>query len=160
MRHLLLGMAAALACGSVSAEIFSGVVTHVSDGDTLWLQRDHDAGKPIKMRVQGIDAPERCQAWGAQSTAALEARVLHRRVVVDARATDDYQRSLVTLRLAGEDIGAWMVTQGHAWSYRYRRSAGPYATQEQQARAAQRGLFADAQAIEPRVFRKQHGPCE
>jgi micrococcal nuclease len=134
-----------------------GVVTRVSDGDTIWVRPD-GGGKPVKVRVQGIDAPERCQAWGQQATAALSSRVLKRQVQVATRAYDDYQRAIGSLELDGEDIGAWMVSEGHAWSYRYRRSLGPYATQEQQARAARRGLFASA-AIEPRVFRQQHGPC-
>jgi micrococcal nuclease len=142
---------------SASAQALSGVVTHVTDGDTLWVRPD-DGGKAVKVRVQGIDAPERCQAWGPQAKAALAERVLHRQVQVATRAYDDYQRAVGSLELEGEDIAGWMVREGHAWSYRYRRSLGPYAAQEQEARAAQRGLFA-APAIEPREFRKAHGPC-
>jgi endonuclease YncB( thermonuclease family) len=143
-----------LLCGSAHA--LSGVVTRVADGDTLWVRPD--GGRPVKVRLQGIDAPERCQAWGAQAKAALAARVLHKQVTVDTRARDDYQRLIGQLRINGEDIAAWLVQEGHAWSYRHRRSAGPYAREEQQARAARRGLFAAA-AVEPRLFRKRHGPC-
>jgi micrococcal nuclease len=133
-------------------------VTRVSDGDTVWVKRE--GGKPFKLRLQGIDAPERCQAWGLQSQAALASRVLRQQVQLEARAKDDYQRTLGNLySLEGEDLSAWMVSQGHAWSYRYRRSAGPYADEEKRARAQQRGLFADAEAIEPRTFRQSHGPC-
>jgi len=155
----LIWLAAACVCGAANAASFSGVVTYVTDGDTLWVQPDDASLRPVKLRVQGIDAPERCQAWGEEAKVALEAHVLRRHVQVDTRAKDDYQRSLVTLRLAGDDVGAWMVVQGHAWSPRWRRHAGPYAAQERQARAARRGLFADPQAIEPRLFRKRHGPC-
>jgi micrococcal nuclease len=143
-------------CGS--AQALSGVVTRVSDGDTLWVRPD-DGSRPVKLRMQGIDAPERCQPWGPQATAALSGRVLNQRVQVRTRAYDDYQRAIGSLLFNGEDIAAWMVREGHAWSYRYRRSPGPYAAQEQEARAAKRGLFAESTAIEPRVFRKQHGPC-
>jgi len=52
----------------------------------------------------------------------------------------------------------WMVVNGHAWSYHYRRNLGPYATEETQARASGRGLWSRA-AIEPREFRKRHGAC-
>ena len=141
-------------CGG--AQAMSGVVTHVSDGDTLWVRPE--GGRPVKVRLQGIDAPERCQPWGTQAQAALASRVLHRQVQVRTRAHDDYHRAIGTLELNGEDIAAWMVREGHAWSYRYRRSLGPYAEQEQQARAARRGLFARP-AVEPRAFRKSHGPC-
>ena len=155
MRALCLVWALLLCSGA--AQALSGVVTRVADGDTLWV-RPAD-GKPIKVRLQGIDAPERCQPWGEQARAALAARVLHRQVAVRTRAYDDYRRAIAHVELNGEDVAAWMVREGHAWSYRYRRSLGPYAEQEQQARAARRGLFAQA-AIEPRVFRKTHGPCE
>lgn len=141
---------------SGTAQALSGVVTRVADGDTLWVRPA--GGKPVKVRLQGIDAPERCQAWGEQARAALASRVLHQQVAVRTRAYDDYQRAISQVTLHGEDVAAWMVREGHAWSYRYRRSLGPYAEQEQQARAARRGLFAQA-AVEPRVFRKTHGPC-
>jgi micrococcal nuclease len=148
-----------LLCGLLcagGAQAFSGVVTHVTDGDTVWVRPE--GGRPVKLRLQGIDAPERCQPWGPQAQAALASRVLHQQVQVHARARDDYQRTVGSLQLHGEDIGAWMVREGHAWSNHYRRSLGPYAEQERQARAQRRGLFA-APAIEPRVFRKTHGPC-
>ncbi len=146
-----------------AADSFEGVVTRVVDGDTVWVQTGGDTAgrkaKPIKLRLQGIDAPEQCQAWGAQATAALQARVLHKRVQVQTRARDDYQRTLGNLLLNGDDVSAWMVSQGHAWSYHHRHSSGPYAAQEQRARGARRGLFADPAAVEPRWFRRSHGPC-
>jgi micrococcal nuclease len=79
---------------------------------------------------------------------------------VQTRARDDYQRTLSNLWLNGDDVSAWMVSQGHAWSYHYRHSSGPYGTQEQQAQTARRGLFADPAAVEPRWFRRSHGPCK
>ncbi len=57
-------------CGSVWA--WPGVVTHVSDGDTVWVQPLH-GGEAHKVRLLGIDAPEICQPWGPQSRAALHA---------------------------------------------------------------------------------------
>jgi len=150
----LLWVAALLACGS--AQALSGVVTHVTDGDTIWVRPE--GAKPVKVRLLGLDAPEHCQAWGLQAQAALASRVLNQTVRVRTRAYDDYHRAVGKLELRGEDIAAWMVLNGHAWSYRYRGSPGPYAEQERQARVARRGLFAAA-AVEPRAFRKLHGPC-
>jgi micrococcal nuclease len=156
----LIGLGACLAwCGAASAETFSGVVTRVWDGDTVWVRPDGSTGKPVKLRLLGLDAPESCQAGGAQATAALKSRVLGQHVQVQAKATDAYQRRVASLFLAGDDVGAWLVSQGHAWSYAFRYHPGHYAAEERAARAARRGLFADPQAIEPRVFRKQHGKC-
>ena len=146
---------------ALPAQALTGIVTHVSDGDTVWVRRD-DAPrrKPVKLRLAGIDAPERCQPWGAEASAALTQRVLHRHVEVPTRAVDNYGRLLGGLYLDdGGDVAAWMVANGHAWSARWHRRPGPYAVQEQAARSRRAGLFGDAAAIEPWVFRKAHGPC-
>ena len=138
---------------------FDGIVSHVSDGDSLWV-RPASGGAPVEVRLQGIDAPEICQAFGRQAREALAARVLHRRVAVSSRARDDYQRLLGRVTIEGDDVAAWMVTKGYAWSYHYRRSRGPFAVHEANARRARLGLWTDGEAVEPRVFRKRHGSCK
>ena len=159
------GLAALLAAGSVHAA--SGVVTHVTDGDTLWVRVDGASprAKPKKLRLRGIDAPEHCQAWGPQASEALARRVLHRRVQFETVAQDSYHRSVARVAIDGDDVAAWMVAHGHAWSDHYRRrqggkDSGTYGALEAQAKAARRGLFAQPGAIEPRVFRRMHGRCE
>lgn len=136
-----------------------GTVVRVTDGDSVWFKPDGADAKPFPLRLEGLDAPERCQPGGEQARDALSGRVLERHVQVVTHAIDDYQRTVGRLRLDGEDVGAWLVRQGHAWSHGYRRAPAPYARQELDARAAKRGVFADAQALDPRLFRRQHGPC-
>lgn len=150
--------AVALALAACDARAFAGVVTRISDGDTVWVQPADGERAPFKLRLRGIDAPELCQAWGPQARDALAARVLQRRVEVDVRSRDSYGRALASLRLRGVDVAAWLVADGHAWSTRWRGRA-PYLQEEQAARAARRGLHADAHALEPRRFRRLHGPC-
>jgi endonuclease YncB( thermonuclease family) len=135
-----------------------GVVTRVSDGDTLWV-RPLEGGRPRKLRVQGIDAPERCQAWGREAHQQLSALVLGRRVHVDEGPFDPHGRRLVRLMRDDLDVGAWMVREGHAWSHRYRGDPGPYLAEERAARAQRRGLFQRGPATPPREFRRTHGPC-
>jgi len=157
-RWLLQAMLMAWTAG---AQAFTGIVTHVTDGDTVWVGPAHQRGgaQAVKVRLRGIDAPEICQAWGPQAKAALESRVLHRRVQVHVSATDTYERKVGTLKLDGEDVAAWMVAEGHAWNDGYRRRKEGYAALEQQAMKAGRGLFADRDAMPPRRFRQQHGSC-
>jgi micrococcal nuclease len=112
------------------------------------------------LRLQGIDAPEICQAWGKQARDALQARLLRQSVSLNTRAKDDYNRVLGRVTFRGDDVGAWLVAQGHAWSYHHRRYSGPYAAQEELARNRKLGLWAQAGAQEPRQFRKQHGSCK
>jgi endonuclease YncB( thermonuclease family) len=141
-----------------------GTVTRVSDGDTLWLVPEGSgtpgaAGKSIKFRLKGIDAPEVCQSWGKEARAALTTKLLGRRVQWQSGERDDYDRRLGHLWLDGEDVGAWMVSEGHAWSYRHRGLDGPYSDDERAAKQARRGLFSNPNAIQPRRFRQSHGPC-
>jgi endonuclease YncB( thermonuclease family) len=145
-------------CLPTQARRFEGVVTHVTDGDSIWVRPD-SGGEARDVRLQGIDAPEICQAFGVSARNALAAHALHRRVTVNSRARDKYERTLGRVSLNGEDLGAWMVARGYAWSYHFHRHTGPYGVQEERARSARLGLWADGRAIEPRQFRKQHGSC-
>ena len=111
------------------------------------------------MRIEGIDAPEICQAFGPQARQALAARVLHKRVTLLTRGEDDYRRTIARVRLGREDVGGWMVAHGYAWSYRFRQDHGPYARDEARARAGRLGLWADTGADSPRDFRVRHGRC-
>jgi len=137
---------------------WSGTVTHVSDGDTLWV-RPQRGGAPRPVRIDGIDAPELCQVHGETARAALVGQVLGQTVQVRVRRHDDYGRALARVGLRGQDMGAWLVSHGHAWSYRYRGKGGPYAQQEGQAKARRLGLFRQGRAELPRDFRRRHGPC-
>ena len=137
---------------------FAGKVSYVSDGDTLWVQ-PQAGGPPFKLRLDGIDAPEICQAGGAASRALLAQLALHQRVEVTVRRHDSYGRGLARIRLDGHDLGAQMVRAGHAWSYRWRHNPGPYAADETIARQSGSGLFAFGPPEHPRDFRKRHGSC-
>jgi endonuclease YncB( thermonuclease family) len=117
-------------------------------------------GPPRKLRLDGIDAPEICQPGGEAARQALTRRALSRRVEVRVRRQDDYGRELARVQVDHQDLGAQMVREGQAWSYRWRHHAGPYAAEEAAARQARRGVFAAEQPESPRDFRKRHGPCQ
>ncbi|TAG32943.1 MAG: thermonuclease family protein [Polaromonas sp.] len=181
-RHVLLSFNAiklvAIACvafamlshsdpAAARAQLRSGVVTRVIDGDTVWVKPTTrspgaKAGEILKVRIVGIDAPEICQPGGPQALAALRGHVLGQTVTLTSppsRSQDDYGRVLATIDKQGEDVGRWMVQRGQAWSYSYRRNPGPYAAEQAQARAAGVGLFAQRSPENPRNFRKRHGSC-
>ena len=141
-----------------AAVVFFGKVTHVTDGDTVWVQPD-GGGRTQKLRIGGIDAPEICQVGGEASRAVLTRQVLHQRVEVRVNYKDKYGRGLASIRLNGQDVGAQMVLAGQAWSYRWQRNPGPYVREESEARQSRRGLFAENQPELPGRFRKRHGSC-
>ena len=142
----------------VQDEIYSARVSRVFDGDTLWV-KPLAGGKYRKLRLEGIDAPEICQNGGEAARDVLSWRVLNQVVEVRVRAQDDYGRGVARIVHQGEDVAAWMVSAGQAWSYRWRRSPGPFAAEENLSRERGRGVFKDAAAELPRDFRKRHGPC-
>ncbi len=139
-------------------EVYTARVSRVFDGDTVWV-RPLAGGQYRKLRLEGIDAPEICQSGGETARDVLARRVLNQVVEVRVRAQDDYGRGLARIVHQGDDVAAWMVSSGQAWSYRWRRSQGPFAAEEMQARTHNRGLFQEAAAELPRDFRKRHGPC-
>ena len=151
-------MCICLQAGAAPRSAQSGVVTRVVDGDTVWVNTS-PGHPPLKLRLQGIDAPEICQAGGMQAQAALKSRVLGQSVTVTSGVHDDYGRTVGTLYWQGQDVGRWLVANGHAWVYSFHHKKGPYADEFAQAQAARRGVFSDAVAEEPRLFRKRHGSC-
>ena len=100
------------------AEVWLGQVTHVSDGDTLWVKPEHGSAAR-KVRLLGLDAPELCQAGGVAARAALQGLVAGQPVQVKVNFQDTYGRDLAHLRVAGRDVGAALVSSGHAWSSRW-----------------------------------------
>lgn len=151
-------LAFALFALAAQAASFRGVVTHVTDGDTIWV-RPVGQREAVEIRLVDIDAPEGCQAFGQAAKKALAARVLKQAVVVRTRGRDDYRRTLAQVRHGGRDVGAWLVRHGHAWSTQYRGRPGRYQRLEEEARRARAGLWAARDPQEPRSFRRSHGRC-
>lgn len=153
--------AAANEAATFKSQLWVGVVSRVIDGDTVWLAQS-GKGTPVKVRINGIDAPEICQAGGVAARDALAGKVLGKSVqiaVPKSRSRDDYGRVLGALEINGEDIGRWMVQSGQAWSYSYRGRPGAYASEQLLARQAGRGIFGALRVEEPRSFRQRNGSC-
>jgi endonuclease YncB( thermonuclease family) len=150
---------ALLAAHGLHAATFHGMVTHVTDGDTLWV-RPAGGGAPLELRLVDIDAPEGCQAHGAEARQALRERLLREPVRVRTQGTDSFQRQLARVEHRRQDVGAWMVRNGHAWSSTFRGKAGPHARLQAKAREERKGLWARPGALEPRSFRKRFGRCQ
>ena len=144
---------------ALHAATFRGTVSHVTDGDTLWV-RPAAGGEPAELRLLDLDAPEGCQLFGPQARQALRDRVLNEPVRVHTQGTDDYGRQLARVEHRGEDVGRWLVRNGYAWSMQFKGRNGPYATLEAQARAERAGLWAMPGALDPRSFRKRYGHCQ
>ena len=117
---------------------YAGVVTRVIDGDTVWVATSAFS-KPLKVRLQGLDAPEICQAGGKQARDALVRRLLGQQVTLTSRAHDDYGRTVGTIYLQGQDTNRWLVANGHAWVYSFRHKKAAYADEFERAQVARLG---------------------
>ena len=144
--------------GCQAATLLEGKVTRVTDGDSLWVEPAAPAA-PVELRLEGIDAPEICQAWGPEAKQALSELVLGKEVSVQTVGRDMHGRTLGTLYLGTQNINKLLVQEGHAWSARYKYDRGPYVADERMAKALSRGLNRQGGAVMPRDFRQLNGPC-
>jgi endonuclease YncB( thermonuclease family) len=146
-------------CLPAIAATYTGRVVGISDGDTLTVL---DAGRrQRKIRLAGIDAPEKRQAWGQRAQQFLGERVFQRVVRIEVSKKDRYGREIGKVLLDGEDINLELVRAGLAWHYRaYEREQPPeerelYAEAEKRARERRQGLWNDAHPVAPWDFRRR-----
>ena len=130
-----------------------GHVVKVSDGDTITVL---DSSKTQhKIRLQGIDAPEKSQAYGDAAQRYLAGLVAGQEVRVAWNKRDKYNRILGTVYIKRAEVNLAMLRAGYAWHYKKFDSTPAYAQAESEARAARRGLWAGLDPIPPEQFR--HG---
>lgn len=157
-RQALGGLALGLALATAQATALEGTVTQVIDGDSLVFQSTA-GGQPLEVRLDGIDAPEGCQAGGPQAREALAEYVRGKTVQLQTKGLDSYKRTLAVLSVEGMNINERMVAEGQAWSIRFKWDKGPYVDKERMAKALKRGVHATTGAVMPKDFRRSHGPC-
>jgi micrococcal nuclease len=140
------------------ARTVQGMVSTVTDGDSLWLKPAD--GPPIEVRLRDIDAPEICQPWGEDARKALAELALNKVATLQISGRDSYGRTIGALLIEDLNVGKHLVENGHAWSVRTRWDQGPLVKQEKMARALARGLHGTPGAVQPKDFRQKHGRCE
>src|SRR5215475_10706145 len=135
------------------AEQFTGKVVGISDGDTLKVLRE---GKAVKVRLYGVDAPEKAQAFGSKAQQSTAALVFQKEVTVHIHTTDQYGRLVGDVLLPdGRSLNQELVKAGVAWWYRpYAPNDIMLAQLEAEDRTAKRGLWADAHPVPPWQWRK------
>lgn len=146
----------ALAC-TAYAETIMGRVVGVADGDTITVL-DSDKVQH-KIRLAGIDAPEKKQPFGNRSKESLSELAYDKTVTVETDKRDKYGRQVGKVLVNGQDVNLVQVERGMAWFYRqYQREQSPndrrlYEAAEDAAKADRRGLWRDADPMPPWDFR-------
>lgn len=151
---------AMLACSASSwADSLTGKVVGVADGDTITVL--DSSNTQHKIRLAGIDAPEKAQPFGEQSKLNLSRMVFGRQVIIDWQKRDRYQRIVGKVLLDHRDVNLEQVKTGLAWHYKKyatEQSADDqesYARTELNAQQAKAGLWVEANPVAPWNWRKQ-----
>lgn len=143
---------------SVAADTMHGRVVGIADGDTLTvLDQDRAAHK---VRLSGIDAPEKSQPFGSRSKQSLSELAYGRTVSVEWQKRDRYRRVVGKVIEGRRDVNLEQVRLGLAWWYRKYQSEQTiqdrdrYNQTEAEARTAGRGLWEDSKPIPPWEWRR------
>jgi endonuclease YncB( thermonuclease family) len=148
---LLVGIILTFASQAI-AEQFTGKVVGVTDGDTIKVMR---SGKAEKIRLAGIDCPERKQAYGTRAKQFTSDMAFGKVVTVKVETVDQYGRTVGEVILPdGRSLNHELVKAGFAWWYRQYSRDISLGQLEEEARIAKRGLWADPNAIPPWEYRK------
>lgn len=160
IRFMVLALALLLSALNAGAgSLLAGKVIGVLDGDTIEVL---DASKtPHRIRLSGIDAPEKAQPFGQRSKEHLSDLVFGRQVDVQTGKADKYGRTVGKVVVGGVDANLEQVKTGFAWHYKQYASGQSvsdralYASAENSAHSLHLGLWRDANPMPPWDWR--HG---
>ena len=127
-----------------------GKVVGVTDGDTIKILTPKR--QQIKVRLYGIDAPEKKQPYGAAAKQYLADLVAGKTVQIEEHGKDRYKRVLGIVYFDGKDVNEILVLNGYAWAFT--KYSKIYESQERQARSKGLGLWRDKNPIKPEIWRK------
>lgn len=129
----------------------TGKAIKMIDGDTFDLLSN---GTVYRIRLNGIDCPERSQPYYQQAKNFLANACLKQQVTVTYSSKDRNGRLLGNVYVNGKLINLTLVQQGYAWHYKKYSKDVQLARAETAARAAKLGLWKDGNAIAPWEWRK------
>ena len=133
-------------------KVIIGRCTMVSDGDMIHVVTD--GNEKFKVRLDRIDAPEKDQPYGKESTAYLTSLIRGKTVRVEWQKKDQYGRVLGIIYLDKTDINLKMVETGNAHHYSYFDKTPAYSAAESAAKEKMLGLWASDNVISPYEWRK------
>jgi len=133
------------AAAEVPDEAVKFKLKRISDGDTVVTTED------TRVRLWGIDTPERDQRYGSDATEALTEMLNNQQLYLETKDVDRYGRTVGVIYTAdGNEVNLELVCDGHAWWYeRYAKKATDYEQCQEDARKSQRGLWAEDDPVAP-----------
>ena len=122
------------------------------DGDTVHASKN---GKLYKIRLTEIDAPERDQPFGKQSTDNLKVFLIEGFIDVALEGQDIYKRYLGRIYVDGKDINKKMVSTGSAWVYDKYVTDQSFYIEQKKAQVDKLGIWANEEAMPPWLWRQR-----
>lgn len=137
-----------------SAVLFCLVVA-IADGDTLTARcGEPGAYEQVKVRIAGIDAPEKAQPFGQRSRQALGDLCHRETATIRASTKDRYGRTVADVECQGRDVGRTQVAAGMAWVFdRYSEGYEDLYPLQRAAKADRRGLWSEPAPVAPWAYR-------
>ena len=135
-------------------QVLTGTCVGVSDGDSLLLELP--GGERVRVRLFGIDAPEKDQPFAREARKKLGYLVYDKSIRVEVQDIDQYGRYVGKVHAGARYVNRFMLKEGLAWLYRHYAAGDELlAAAEARARAAKRGIWAAASPLRPRNFRSE-----
>jgi endonuclease YncB( thermonuclease family) len=173
MQYIIICLISLILYSPALADTLQGKVMKVADGDTITII-DH-SGKKHRIRLAGIDAPEKDQPYGDVSTQGLVELVSGKTVTIEYEKRDRYKRIVgkILVDPTGEvfcmaldcvkkiDAGLEQIKARLAWYYKYYQMEQSeedrrlYSEAELEARMKQIGLWKDEEPIAPWRWRRK-----
>ena len=100
---------------STPLHAWTGKVVGISDGDTIKVLQN---SKQVKIRLHGIDTPEKAQPFGKKAKQFTAKMVAGKIVDVKKTDTDRYGRTVAVITVNGKNLNESLVKSGFAWVYR------------------------------------------
>ena len=138
-------------------KVITGKVIRVADGDTITVL--DAANTQNKIRLYGIDAPEKAQDFGNKSREKLASLVAGKNIAVTVMDIDRYGRNVGRINIDGKEVAEEMLKAGMVWLYTaYCKipECKHWKELETQAKTAKIGLWSNPTAKEPWLWRKEH----
>jgi len=128
-------------------------VVGIHDGDSITVLSVEK--KQIKIRLEGIDAPELKQAFGSRAKEHLSSLIMGKDVTLIVKGEDLYKRTLSKILLDSQDVNLSMVRDGFAWHYSKYSKDKKFAEAEAQAKIKKKGLWIDQDPVPPWDYRSK-----
>ena len=135
--------------GNALAE--TGQVVGVHDGDSITVLAS--GNEQIKVRLEGIDAPELKQPFSQSAKEALSSLVFGKDVNFERLKKDRYGRTIAVIFVGQTNVNLELVKLGFAWRYDAYSQNPVLLDAQNSAKAAKRGLWADPSPVPPWEWR-------